>query len=197
MPQINTIIVGAGKSGFAVIRFLAGQDRITLTDTFRSLDSQEMTLLAQLKVEYLPEEQAVKQINEFDRLILSPGVPLSSPIVQEALNRGIPVLGEIEFAFLESKKRFPQSKVLAITGTNGKSTTTHLLSDLIKGGGRHAIACGNIGIPFTDALGQAGPDSYFCLEVSSYQLETVSTFRADVATFLNLTPDHLARHKTM
>ncbi|MFM8430392.1 MAG: hypothetical protein ACKN95_05265, partial [Holophagaceae bacterium] len=73
MPQINTIIVGAGKSGFAVIRFLAGQDRITLTDTFRSLDSQEMTLLAQLKVEYLPEEQAVKQINEFDRLILSPG----------------------------------------------------------------------------------------------------------------------------
>jgi len=197
MPQINTIIVGAGKSGFAVIRFLAGQDRITLTDTFRSLDSQEMTLLAQLKVEYLPEEQAVKQINEFDRLILSPGVPLSSPIVQEALNRGIPVLGEIEFAFLESKKRFPQSKVLAITGTNGKSTTTHLLSDLIKGGGRHAIACGNIGIPFTDALGQAGPDSYFCLEVSSYQLDTVSTFRADVATFLNLTPDHLARHKTM
>lgn len=197
MSKTKTIVVGAGKSGFSIVRFLAHQDSVTLTDESKALDLSEIHELSKLQVEYLPGLQTAEKIKDFDRLILSPGVPLTSPIVQGALKQGIPVLGEIEFAFLESKKKFSQSKILAITGTNGKSTTTHLLSALINGSSRHGIACGNIGMPFTEALGQARSDTFFCLELSSYQLESVSMFKADVAAFLNLTPDHLARHESM
>lgn len=161
MSKTKTIVVGAGKSGFSIVRFLAHQDSVTLTDESKALDLSEIHELSKLQVEYLPGLQTAEKMKDFDRLILSPGVPLTSPIVQGAIKQGIPVLGEIEFAFLESKKKFSQSKILAITGTNGKSTTTHLLSALINGSSRHGIACGNIGMPFTEALGQARSDTFF------------------------------------
>ena len=197
MSKLKTMIVGTGQSGLSVARFLQGIDSVTLTDTNSSQESSKTHEIEDLKAKYLPGDNALEEIACFDRLILSPGVPLASPLVKKAFEYGIPMMGEIEFAFRECKQRYPQNKILAITGTNGKSTTTDLLSVLIREGGGDAIPCGNIGFPFTDALKQANQNTVFCLEVSSYQLETVSRFKADVAAFLNLAPDHLERHETI
>ncbi len=197
MAKTKTVILGAGKSGLAMVRYLAQEDHIIVLDSSKSLHSEQINELASLGVDYLTGSETELTICNYDRLLLSPGIPMDTPLVQEAMNLGIPTYGEIEFAYQECYKRFPTSKIFAITGTNGKSTTTHLLEALIKGSGQHAVACGNIGIPFTEALDSARPDTFFCLEVSSYQLESIQRFRADIATILNITPDHLARHKTM
>jgi UDP-N-acetylmuramoylalanine--D-glutamate ligase len=107
------------------------------------------------------------------------------------------VIGEIELAHRALRQKDPSAKILAITGTNGKSTTTDLTAHLLKAAGLPAVACGNLGYPFLDAIGNAAPGTRFALECSSYQLETIVSFRAEAAAMLNLTPDHLARHGTM
>jgi UDP-N-acetylmuramoylalanine--D-glutamate ligase len=117
--------------------------------------------------------------------------------VAEALARGIPVIGEVELAHRLIRERNEGSRVLAVTGTNGKSTTTDLVAHLLKASGIPAIACGNLGIPMIEAVQTAPSRAVFVVELSSYQLESIRAFHAEGAAFLNLTPDHLARHGTM
>lgn len=124
-------------------------------------------------------------------LVPSPGIPESHPIVTEALERGVEVISEIELGH-----RHATRPLIAITGTNGKSTTTALTAHLLNETGRAAIACGNIGEAFCDALLRPAPDVYV-VEVSSYQLERVDQFQPAAAAVLNLAPDHLARHGTV
>jgi UDP-N-acetylmuramoylalanine--D-glutamate ligase len=132
-----------------------------------------------------------------EEIVLSPGIPRSVPFIAEALRRGITVIGEVELGHRALRARQDGSRILAITGTNGKSTTTDLLAHLLRHAGIPTAACGNLGLPLVEAVDAAAPETRFALELSSYQLESVQDFHAEGAAFLNLTPDHLARYGTL
>jgi len=124
-----------------------------------------------------------------DYIIISPGVPSNIPIIREAEQRGIPLFSEIEIASWVC-----QGAICAITGSNGKTTTTTLIGEIINAGGIRGIVCGNIGKPFAEVADKLSPDDVAVVEVSSYQLERIEEFRPKVALILNVTPDHLDRY---
>ena len=126
-----------------------------------------------------------------DLIVVSPGVPVDSPSLVQARALGEPVIGEIELA-----SQFLPKNIVAITGSNGKTTTTTLAGEIVAAGGFSTAVGGNIGTPAISLVEQAKPDTVVVLEVSSFQLETIQTFRARVAVVLNITPDHLDRHRT-
>jgi UDP-N-acetylmuramoylalanine--D-glutamate ligase len=130
-------------------------------------------------------------LGDFDLLIKSPGIPAEAAFVREAARAGVPVVGELELAFLAAR-----GPVIAITGTNGKSTTTAWTGDILRTAGIRAQVAGNIGRAFSEAV-LDDPDAVFVVEVSSFQLEDVRTFRPKAGCLLNLTPDHLDRHGSM
>src|SRR5207244_1550758 len=126
-----------------------------------------------------------------DLIVVSPGVPSDQPQLQHARTLGIPVIGEVELAF-----RFLQGKVLAITGSNGKTTTTTVVGEILAKSGKKMLVGGNIGTPVISLAGQSTPESLVVLEISSFQLESIQQFRPWIAAILNITPDHLDRHHT-
>ncbi|HEU4414194.1 MAG TPA: UDP-N-acetylmuramoyl-L-alanine--D-glutamate ligase, partial [Candidatus Angelobacter sp.] len=126
-----------------------------------------------------------------DLIVVSPGVPSDQPQLQHARSLGIPVIGEVELAF-----RFLRGKVLAITGSNGKTTTTTLVGEILARSGKKTLVGGNIGTPVISLAEQSTPDTLVVLEVSSFQLESIQEFCPWVAAILNITPDHLDRHHT-
>lgn len=129
---------------------------------------------------------------ECDCIITSPGIKPSTPVIREARKRGIPIISELEFAF-----GYSNHTIIAITGTNGKTTTTALTAFVLNNSGRKAIACGNIGTPLSAVVLDTPTDTVFVVECSSYQLDTTVAFRPDIAIFLNLSPDHLEYHETV
>jgi UDP-N-acetylmuramoylalanine--D-glutamate ligase len=194
----QTIIVGAGKSGLAAARYLANVGRpAVLTDSNPNPSPELLALLAKWEVPGVWGGHPAQLLDIANEIILSPVVSTNIQFVQEAIGRGISVVGELELAHRALRAKDPAAIVLAITGTNGKSTTTDLTAHLLKTSGLPAIACGNLGLPFLDAVCNALPGTRFALECSSYQLETIKQFRAEAAAILNLAPDHLARHGTM
>ncbi len=125
-----------------------------------------------------------------DCIVLSPGVPASLPLVATARRRGVEVIGEIELAY-----RFLSGHIIGVTGSNGKTTTTTLIGEILRHAGRECFVAGNIGRPLTDALLEdRGRYATLVVELSSFQLEAIDRFRCQIAVFLNLTPDHLDRH---
>ena len=192
MPEW-TIVMGAGASGRAAARWLAEQGgAVILTDAGPEPgDAQD---LAARGIQGVWGGHPLSILEGCDRVVLSPGIPRATPFVAEALARGIEVIGEVELGHRILRARNDGSRVLAITGTNGKSTTTDLLAHLLRGAKLPTIACGNLGVPFLEAVEGAEPGTVFALELSSYQLESLDTFHAEGAAFLNLTPDHLARY---
>jgi UDP-N-acetylmuramoylalanine--D-glutamate ligase len=192
------VVVGAGRSGLAVARHLAGTgQRTVLTDARCEPDAASEAALAGLGVLAVWGAHPDGILEEAESVVLSPGVSPALPFVQSARERGIPVFGEVELAHRVLRARGDGSRILAVTGTNGKSTTTDLLAHLLRAAGLPTKACGNLGTPFLEALGDAAPGTVYALECSSYQLETVDTFHAEGAALLNLTADHLARHGTL
>lgn len=192
------VVVGAGRSGLAVAAFLARQgDLVVVTDTRSEVPELVAAQLTEQGILAVWGAHPLALLDDCTEVILSPGVPPRLPFVQEALRRGIPVIGELELAHRVLRGRDPEACILAITGTNGKSTTTDLVAHLLRAEGLLAVACGNLGTPLIEALGGARPGTRFALECSSYQLETVQDFHAEAAALLNLTPDHLARHGSM
>src|SRR5690606_8075712 len=127
-----------------------------------------------------------------DMLVLSPGVPLESPPVVAARDAGVPVIGEIELA-----SRWLSGRIVAITGTKGKSTTTTLTGHMFTAGGLKALVGGNIGTPLSSQVDASTPETFHIVEVSSFQLETTETFHPWIAVLLNLSSDHLDRHGSM
>ncbi len=125
-------------------------------------------------------------------VVLSPGIPKTIPFIQEALRRELPVWSEIEFAFRRLK-----GMVIGITGSNGKSTTTALTAHILSVAGIKAFATGNIGTPLSGLLQEDGEQTVFVTELSSFQLESMDTFRPRIGTILNVTPDHLDRYASM
>ncbi|HEX6177884.1 MAG TPA: UDP-N-acetylmuramoyl-L-alanine--D-glutamate ligase, partial [Thermoanaerobaculia bacterium] len=183
---MKSLVVGAGKSGVAAANFLARSgDEVVLSDSNAApslpyeLDSRVVTRFG---------SQDASMLDGVERIVLSPGVPATIPLLQEAAARAIPIVGEIELAF-----RHLRGEVIAVTGSNGKSTTTALIGEILKVAGRQPIVAGNIGELLIAALDFERPRTYV-LELSSFQLESVDTFRANIGLLLNITPDHMDRY---
>lgn len=181
------LVVGAGKSGVAAANFLAarGED-VVLTD---SKPAPDLPYELDERVVRVFGEQREELLSDVSTVVLSPGVPSGIPLLQQAGARAIPVISEIELAY-----RHLQGSVIAVTGSNGKSTTTSLIGEILKVAGRQPIVAGNIGEPLTSSLDPEQARTYV-LELSSFQLETVDTFHANVALLLNVTPDHMDRYQ--
>jgi UDP-N-acetylmuramoylalanine--D-glutamate ligase len=191
----NVLVLGAGKSGLASVHLLlhAGAASITLADdrpiapdkipaTVRTIEGTDAILSS------LPDHNLI---------IKSPGIPPTHPAVTRAVQLSIPIIGELELAYC---LRPAGSRIVAITGTNGKTTTTAWTAHLLQQNGVHAVATGNIGLPFTTAIIDARwyrPDTVFVVEASSFQLEDTVQFAPDVAVMTNFTPDHLDRYDSL
>ncbi|CFX62833.1 UDP-N-acetylmuramoylalanine-D-glutamate ligase [Syntrophomonas zehnderi OL-4] len=188
------LVVGLARSGMAAVKALHKRGAVLFAydaKTEKELPA-EAAWLKDLGVKiflgtYPPLHQGI------DLLVVSPGVPLDIDPVQEAYRRGIRVIGELELAFL---LKSPQVEMLAVTGTNGKTTTTALLEMILKTDGRNAAAAGNIGVPLCSLIEEM-ESGYIAVEASSFQLESTQSFNPHVAGILNITPDHLDRHKSM
>src|ERR1700688_3735066 len=189
----RVLVGGLGKSGVASALFLKAHGaRITVSDT-KSGDElrNEIPVLLDHGITVETGGHGERTFRGQDLIVVSPGVPVDSPSLVQARALGEPVIGEIELA-----SRFLPKNIVAITGSNGKTTTTTLAGEILAGGGFSTAVGGNIGTPAISLVQQAKPDTIVVLEVSSFQLETIQTFRPKVAVVLNITPDHLDRHRT-
>lgn len=188
-------IFGTGKSGISAAKLL--QTTAAELIIYDGNDKQDLDAVkAKLPVDFngtillgtIPEGL----LDTIDLLILSPGVPTDLELVSSMKDKHIPVWGEIELAYYFSKGR-----IVGITGTNGKTTTTTLVGDIMKTYFENVFVVGNIGVPYTEMVQKTTEESVTVAEISSFQLETIETFKPDVSAILNITPDHLNRHHTM
>lgn len=154
-----------------------------------NLLTSEIAQLVEQNIDFETGGHTSKVITNKDYLIISPGVPLDIPILKEAQNLGIPIFSEIEVAFW-----LTDAKIVGITGSNGKTTTTTLVGEILNGDRKECEVGGNIGIPFSSLVEKVSPDGIIVLELSSFQLERIEEFKPYVAVVLNLTPDHLDRY---
>jgi len=187
----RVLVVGLGKSGIAAAHFLRGLGaRVTVSDS-RSAVALAKEIPALLEAGIMVESggHGLLTFRRQDLIVVSPGVPMDTPEVAQVKSYGLPVIGELELA-----SRFLQGKVVAITGSNGKTTTTTLVGEILRAAGVKTLVRGNIGMPVIDLIGESSADSVSVLEVSSFQLETVEEFHPWIAMVLNITPDHLDRH---
>lgn len=189
----RALVVGLGKSGVASALFLKSRGaRVTVSDSKPEAELRdEILLLLDHGIAVETGGHGDRTFRGQDLIVVSPGVPFDAPQLAQARTLGEPVIGEIELA-----AQFLPGPIVAITGANGKTTTTSLAGEIISAGKHAALVGGNIGTPAITFAGQAKPDTWIVLEVSSFQLETIATFRPRIAVILNITPDHLDRHKT-
>lgn len=195
MNNRKVLVFGTGISGIGASRLLeqVGKE-VILYDGNASLDPENIRrqLGKDTKVTIVLGELSEEIMGTLELVVMSPGVPTDLPIVQRMRDKKIPIWGEIELAYTYGK-----GDVLAITGTNGKTTTTALLGEIMRAYTRSVFVVGNIGNPYTMASLDMTERSVAVAEVSSFQLETIHSFRPRVSAILNLTPDHLNRHHTM
>jgi UDP-N-acetylmuramoylalanine--D-glutamate ligase len=192
LKERNIVVVGLARSGMAVARFLKAKGaRVTITDQ-----------AAESSLGFYPDEARRLDIDlelggghkwasfeNADLIVISPGVPHTLPVLQDAQKRGIEVIGEVELA-----SRFIQTPIVAVSGTNGKTTTTELLGQMLSASGLKVFVGGNIGNPLIEIAEKDSTWDIIVVEVSSFQLDTIETFRPHVAVLLNITPDHLDRY---
>lgn len=191
------LVIGSGVSGMGAVHLLHKMGaEIVWYDSSTMLSPEDlMRKLPQgSKAVCITEEFPEAVENSIDMVVLSPGVPIEIPLVRKFQNRGVTITGEIELGFLAE-----QGSVAAITGTNGKTTTTTLVGEILKAhvGKEKVFVVGNIGNPYTMEAMKTAKDTITVGEISSFQLETIHTFRPHVSAILNITPDHLNRHHTM
>jgi UDP-N-acetylmuramoylalanine--D-glutamate ligase len=189
----RALVVGLGRSGVASAFFLQDHGaKVTVSDSKSEAQLQnEITALLDRGVSIETGRHGERTFRDQDLIVVSPGVPSDQPQLQHARTLGIPVIGEVELAF-----RFLQGKVIAITGSNGKTTTTTLVGEILAKSGKKTLVGGNIGTPVISLAPKSAADSLTVLEISSFQLETIEQFRPWIAAILNITPDHLDRHRT-
>lgn len=190
----SVLVVGMGKSGRAAVEVLC-----SLGANVTAQDSNTAEKMDVAFIDYLKDKnvkmffgETPEDMSAYDVFVLSPGVPTDLPFIAEARSAGAEIIGELELAY-----RIADAKYAAITGTNGKTTTTTLVGEIFTASGRKTSVVGNIGNPVVTEAMNADADSWMVAEVSSFQLETTFEFRPEVSAILNLTPDHLNRHKTM
>jgi len=189
----RVLVVGLGKSGVASALFLKKHGaRVTVSDA-KPEDQlrSEIPLLLDHGITVETGGHGDRTFRGQDLIVVSPGVPVDAPHLVQARALGEPVIGEIELA-----AQFLPGPIVAITGSNGKTTTTTLVGEILGAGGLPTVVGGNIGTPAISLVERATANTWAVLEVSSFQLETVQTFRPRIAVILNITPDHLDRHRT-
>src|ERR1700731_1201686 len=189
----RVLVVGLGKSGVASALFLQARGaKVTVSDA-KPQDQlgEEIPVLLDHGIAVETGGHGERTFRGQDLIVVSPGVPVDSPPLVQARALGEAVIGEIELA-----SQFLPKNIVAITGSNGKTTTTTLAGEIVAAGGFATAVGGNIGTPAISLVQSAKPETVVILEVSSFQLETIQTFRPKVAVILNITPDHLDRHRT-
>lgn len=188
----RVLVVGLGQSGLAAVELLCARRALVEATDIRRLEEmpEAASRLEALGARFSPQSDAV--FENRDLIVLSPGVPADLPALEEARRRGVPVVGDLELA-----SWFLQGPTIGITGSNGKTTTTALTGHILREAGIPVQVGGNIGRAPASMVATSRPGQWNVLELSSFQLETVDRFHADVAAVLNVTPDHLDRHGTL
>lgn len=188
----NVLVFGTGISGISAARILHEKNaNVILFDNNSDINNEDIIL----KLGFKDLKIITKDISndlKIDLVVLSPGVPVDLPIIEDFKSKNIPIWGEIELAY-----NFAKGKLIAITGTNGKTTTTSLVGEIMKTYFEDVFVVGNIGIPYTQVALNTNEKSVTVAEISSFQLETIHEFKPDISAILNITPDHLNRHHTM
>jgi UDP-N-acetylmuramoylalanine--D-glutamate ligase len=187
----KVLVVGLGKSGLAAALFLRHRGaQVTVSDA-RSAEALAKDIPALLDEGIMVETggHGLLTFRRQDLIVVSPGVPLNTPELAQVKSFGLPVIGELELA-----ARFLKGRTLAITGSNGKTTTTALVGEILQKAGMPTLVGGNIGVPVVELIDQSTDETWSVLEVSSFQLESTERFHPRIAVILNITPDHLDRH---
>ncbi len=190
--QKRVLVVGIGKSGISSSLWLAGRGADVVLADIKEECELDRDALTRIRVAGVRLELGAHRMETFlnsDLIVVSPGVPLDMEVLIAAKKKGVPVIGEMELA-----ARFFDTPVIAVTGTNGKTTAVSLLGEMIKRSGRRAFVGGNIGTPAMEYAAGKKDCDYVVLEVSSFQLDTIERFSPKVALLLNITPDHLERY---
>ena len=190
---MKILVVGLGITGVRCITWLKSMGADVMGTDIKDMEQipqEHISTLVSLGVALETGKHEEKTFLNSDLIILSPGVPTDMDIIKRARGRGIPVMGEMELA-----SRFIKAPIIAITGTNGKSTTTELISLILRKGGFRVFTGGNIGSPLVEHLIDNKPIDYAVIEVSSFQLETIETFSPYISIILNISPDHLERYR--
>jgi UDP-N-acetylmuramoylalanine--D-glutamate ligase len=191
----KVLVVGLGRSGIAAAQILRSRNALVTVCDHKAADETGIDIesMQRAGIEIYTGDYHKVSRHNYDLLIASPGIALNIQPFQEAFAQGIPVIGELELAYRLKKE---QTELLAITGTNGKTTTTALLQEILARGGKRAFTAGNIGIALATLVDEV-EDAVIAVEVSSFQLETAVDFRPHICGILNITPDHLDRHQSM
>jgi len=188
----RVLVVGLGKSGLAAAHFLKTLGaRVTVSDARPAMLIAELSELLEQGFSVEAGSHGLLTFRRQDLIVVSPGVPMSTPELKQVRAMGAHIIGELELG-----AQYLQGTVVAVTGSNGKTTTTTLIGEILKAAGRPTLVGGNIGRPVTAMVEESTSESWSVLEVSSFQLETVETFKPRIALVLNITPDHLDRHGT-
>ncbi len=190
----RVLVVGMARSGVAAAKLLAAQGATPVINDSKTAEQlgEVIQELQGQPYEWRLGEVPMELVAGCDAVVISPGVPIQSPFIAEAKARGIPVIGELELGYQQIPGHY-----VAITGTNGKTTTTSLVAEMFQNAGRLTWVGGNIGYPLTAFAGKSHPEDVVVVEVSSFQCESLDTFCPDVAAILNIAEDHLNRHGTM
>lgn len=187
----TVLVVGLARSGLAAARLLRKHGAsVRVADRKSAAElGQTARELVEAGIDVRTDDPGVAALEGVDLVVLSPGVPRTAPLPAAALERGVPVIGELELA-----SRFAAAPIVAVTGTNGKSTTVALIGHLLSALGRTCAVCGNIGVALSQVVEEVPADGVLVVEVSSFQLESIDAFHPAVAVILNLRPDHLDRY---
>jgi UDP-N-acetylmuramoylalanine--D-glutamate ligase len=190
----RVLVVGMARSGIAAVKLLLEHDAVPLINDQKKEDAfgHDLDCFLHTPSEFHLGENPVSLLSDCDLVVISPGVPIDSPVVKQAHKKGIPLIGELELAY-----SFLKGRLIAVTGTNGKTTTVSLLGRLFENAGYTVHVGGNIGYPLCAIAMESKEDDIVIAEVSSFQLETIQTFHPLAAALLNITEDHLNRHHTM
>ncbi|MHB1702321.1 MAG: UDP-N-acetylmuramoyl-L-alanine--D-glutamate ligase [Acidobacteriaceae bacterium] len=190
----RVLVVGLGRSGLAAAMFLRSQGACVTVSDIRSADllAREIPSLLDAGIMVETGGHGLFTFRRQDLIVVSPGVPLDTPELKQARSFGLPIIGELELA-----AQHLHGSILAVTGSNGKTTTTTLLGKILTEGGLPTQVGGNIGLPVVDLIASSAPETWNVLEVSSFQLETIDEFHPRIAAILNITPDHLDRHGSL
>src|SRR5262249_50417602 len=185
------LVVGLGQSGLAVAKFASARRAIVTANDARpeSEIGAEMNQLREAGISVVAGGHPENLFTESDLIVMSPGVPLNISPVQTARSQGKKIVGEAEFA-----SWFLKGRVIGITGSNGKTTTTSLTGALMRAAGQRVLVGGNIGMPLTSLVEESTDSTWTVAELSSFQLEAIESLRVNVAVITNVTPDHLDRH---
>ena len=193
MKEQRFLVVGAGRSGVSAAKMLLELKKdVTVFDSKADFDTAAFCKKVGAQVPFILGSAKSEELTGFDVCVVSPGVSLETDIMKAVAAAEIPVWSEIELAY-----RFDKGQVIAITGTNGKTTTTTLVYEIVKEWNKNTLLVGNIEIPYTGLALTSVEGGFTVAEISSFQLETMRTVKPRVSAVLNITPDHLDRHKTM